>query len=277
MNSGERDDLKLLVGLCEVIFPAYCRYWAKDDSQIDWVGCEAKFKVEYDLAMDPGRQPDPISGNAFNVRKIILNGMRDRLFRMLHPTTKKPILGVFETKTKSRISEKEINTGLRADLQTLMYLFVTWLEMGEIPQYVKYNIVRRPDGHVPYRPKHSSVVDYLKLVKDDVAKRPDFYFSRWGVDVTKAELVSFKTKTFDPLLRRFIAWWDGVKKNPLGKGRFEYPHHSLNLNALTTKYGIADVWELIVNQNYRPYRIRSEAFPELADSFLVIPCFHGVN
>lgn len=253
LNSAELDTLEFLCGLAEITFPAYCKFWEHDDKKLDWVEREAKFDIPYTL----------------DERTIRLRGMRDGLFRMRLPGQKTPALGIFETKTKSRISEQEIRDGLMADMQTLFYCFVTHLITGEYPKRVKYNIIRRSGT---YRRKGEDTPTYLGRVKEEIAKKPDDYFSRFTVDLLPRDIDRFKQLTLDPLLRRFVQWWDSVKKNPVGQGRFlSSPHHSLNLGALIGKYGKADMWEMIVNKNMRPYRIRSEVFPELEDSFLATP------
>lgn len=259
LNSKELDTLEFICGLADITFPAYCKFWESDDRKLDWVEREAKFDIPYELP-----EVDGIPS-----RTIRLRGMRDGLFRMKLPGLSSPALGIFETKTKSRISEQEIRDGLMADMQTLFYCFVTYLITGEYPKRVKYNIIRRSDT---YRRKGEDTTTYLSRVRQDIEKRPDHYFSRFTVDLLQRDIDRFKELTLDPLLRRFVAWWDSVKKNPLGKERFKSsPYHSLNLGALTGKYGKADMWEKVVNNNMRPYRIRSEVFPELEDSFLVTP------
>lgn len=259
LNAAERDVLELLCGLAEVTFPAYCAYWAYDDKQINWLGRETQFDIPYTVETPEGP------------REIRLRGMRDGVFRLPQATKNvmQGALGLFETKNKSVISEREIIDGLRADQQTLFYCLATYLEFGEYPTNIKYNIIRRANQTSNYRRKGENIPDYLKRVKVDIAARPDFYFCRFKVDLSERDITDFQTYTLNPLLVRFIHWWDNVKKNPNGKGRFDSPYHSRNLNALHGKYGKADMWEMMVNNNSHPYRIRKEVFPELADSFQV--------
>lgn len=240
-----------LCALADVTFPAYCEYWAHDDKKVDWIGREEKFDVPYEVQTPDGP------------RTIRLRGMRDGLFKLAK------VMGVFETKTKSRISENEIRDNLRSDMQTLFYCFVTWVETGEMPRIIKYNVVRRADLY-----RRSSgrepIVEFMKRVKTDIATRPEHYFSRFRADLSSRDLSEFKRRTLDPLLCRFIHWWDNLKKSPVGNDRFKSPYHSLNCNALIGKYGKADMWEMLVKKNMKPYRIRTEVFPELEDSFLAI-------
>lgn len=252
LNPRESDTLDFLCGLAEITFPAYCDYWDADDKKLNWIGREEKFDVPYDVQMPDG-----------SIRTIRLRGMRDGLFR-----PKQSILGLFETKTKSRISENEIRDGLKADMQTLFYIFVTYLERGELPTTIKYNIIRRSDKK-PH--KNESVDSQLDRIKKDIKARPDFYFMRFNAELVKKDVDEFVRRTLNPLLVRFIHWWDNLKKSPLGNDRFQSPFHSLNLNSLIGKYGRADMYSAIVDRNRRPYRIRTAVFPELEDSFLVTP------
>lgn len=255
LHSKERDTLEFLLGLAEVTFPEYCRYWHEDDSATEWLGREEKFDVPYDVVMPDG-----------TIRQIRLRGMRDGLYRI----PKKGTLGLFETKNKSKIGESEIMDALRADFQTLFYIFVTQLERGELPEQVKYNVIRRSNK---YQRKGETNASLLKRIAEDIKdnrdKKDSYYFKRFKVDLLPSEIKEFEIKTLRPALVNFILWWDSVKKNPLREGRWSSPLHYRNLNALESKFGKADMWDAIVLGSTRPYRVRSEVFPELEDSFQV--------
>lgn len=252
-NSKERDTLDALCGLATVTFPHYCKYWGDDDKSIEWIGREEKFSVPYVVQTPEGP------------REIRLNGMRDGLFR------EKRMKGLFETKTKSRWSDYEIINGLKADMQTLFYCFVTAIETGEAPQTVKYNIIRRYDINKRLESKKNTLDSVMNEIDDDMIRRPEFYFARFRCDLAKSDIENFRKRTLDPLLVRFIHWWDNIKKNPTADGRFESPYHSLNLNSLIGKYGTADTWDIIVNKNFHNFQRRTSVFPELEDSFLDMP------
>lgn len=264
LHSRERDSLEQLLGLCEVVFPRYARYWHEDDSRIHWVKRESQFRVPYEVNTPEGP------------RKIHLRGMRDGVYRV--PNTGK--LGVFETKNKARIVDDDIKDGLKADMQTMFYVWATYLELGELPEQIIYNVIRRTalyrrKGDARKGTQPESDQDYLKRVAQDIDKDPSNYFMRWVVDLTPVEVRDFVVKTLDPLLVRFIQWHDSLKKNPLRHERWidgnRSPFHFLNLNALVGKYGKAQEYELIVNNATRLYRLRKETFPELEESFLLIP------
>jgi len=242
-STADKDTLDYLIILAEITYPAYCNHWKEDDAKIEWVSPEEKFSINYNLHTPTGPT---------NIR---LRGMRDALIRINGDS------GIFETKTKSRINEEEIRDGLKSDMQTMIYLFATYLETGELPKKVLYNVIRRS---TMYRRKEESIISYAKRLEEDIDKRPDFYFMRWEVDITKTDVINFKSKTLDPLLIQFVDWYNSVKKNI--NDRFQSPCHFQNSNALFGKYGRSDMWAAMQG-NTRPYSIRKVPFPELQESF----------
>lgn len=263
LHQGERDTLEGILSLAELTFPPYCRYWAADDKKIEWIARESKFKIPYEVQTPEGP------------RKVLFRGMRDGVYRV--PKTGK--LGIFETKNKSKIDDAEIRDGLKADMQTLFYSFVTFLELGEMPEQVTYNIIRRCTVYKRKGRGKNAVPEtqeaYMKRVKQDIDKHNNQYYIRYAVDLLHSDINYFVTRTLNPLLVAFIQWHDSLKKNPLYHERWaegnRSPYHFLNLNGLQGKYGKSQMWEFIVNGNLRHYRVRQEVFPELEDSFLVIP------
>jgi len=108
INSNERDLMKEVVAQLRVVYPLYCEHWASDDQKIEWINREEKFRVPYTIAAESG----PI--------KLVLRGMRDGVIRT-HGE-----LGIFETKTKSRINTDEIRDALKSDMQTMFYILATY-------------------------------------------------------------------------------------------------------------------------------------------------------
>jgi hypothetical protein len=199
-------------------------------------------------------------------QKILLRGMRDGLYSFQENT-----FGIFETKTKSRIVEQEILDGLQYDMQTMMYCFCTFLETGNYPNQVTYNVIRRPEM---YRRKNEESVNYFRRLGEDIDSRPDHYFKRYRVHILKADIEMFRDKTLTPLLKLFVQWWESIKKNPLSEdangvpGRWSSPYHYLNSSALVGKYGKTAMWDAIFGDK-SIYKIRQEVFPELEESFQV--------
>lgn len=246
-SSAERDTLEYILGLSKITFPYYCKYWNDDDRQLNWIGREQKFKLPY--TFHTGTEE----------RTIILRGMRDGLY------TNNEVYGVFETKTKSRVVESDIIDGLKSDMQTMFYCFSTYLETGRFPNQVKYNIIRRSET---YRRKNESLPQYLKRVELDIIGNPEHYFKRYTADISQEDIERFVTRTLNPILNLFCKWWDSIKKNPIGEGRFQSPLHYLNSASLVGKYGKVEMWDAIFG-NLRPYTVRQDVFPELTESFQV--------
>jgi hypothetical protein len=254
-NSKDRDTLNFICSLAEITFPQYCHYWSYDDSHINWIAREQKFKVKYNF-------PSPEGGE----REVHLRGMRDGLYEYKDKVSGEMIYGVFETKNKSRIVESEIMDNLHADMQTMLYVFSAYLETGRYPNQVKYNVIRRADL---YRRKNEQLHAYMNRVENDIISRPEHYFKRYTARITSTDIHNFVTKTLNPVLNLFVQWYDSIKKNPVGKDRFQSPYHYLNSTALVGKYGKAEMWDAIFG-NLLNYNLRTNVFPELSDSFQVM-------
>ena len=246
-NSADRDTLNYILGLAEVTFPPYCEFWRQDDLAINWIGREEKFSVKHTIQ------------NKNGPREITLRGMRDGIYQ--HGN----VLGIFETKTKTKIVQQEIEDLLQSDMQTLIYAYCTYLQTGSYPNRVKYNVIRRADL---YRRKGENTQDYLQRVAEDIKVRPEHYFHRFTVHITPDNINNFVKKTLDPILALFVEWWDGVKKNPVGEGRWEYPFHYQNSTALVGKFGKVAMWDAIFGRT-QSYLVRDQIFPELEDCFQV--------
>ena len=246
LSSSEKDTLNLILGLAKVTFPLYCKYWEKSDRKISWIKREEKFSVHYSLPTPTGSQD------------ILLRGMRDGIFRQ------DGVLGVFETKTKSVMpNEDNMKDSLKNDMQTMLYSFTTFLETGEKPQKVLYNVIRRSKM---YRRKEENLNSYLKRVEEDIKSRPEHYFQRWNISITSEDLTNFVNNSLNPILVEFVHWYKSIKKKPLERSLS--PYHYQNYNALFGKYGRSIMFEA-TQGNYRNYTCREHPFPELSDSFQV--------
>lgn len=249
-NSRERDDLNYLLGLAEIVFPRYCHYWQADDSQIEWIMREQKFDQVYRF---PGISEE---------KSIRLRGMIDGLFTYKNnPNT----FGVFETKTKVKIDDKDIMDNLQYDMQTMMYCLCAYLKTGVYPNTIKYNVIRRPDL---YRRKDETHNSYMQRVAEDIDKRPDHYFIRYNnTAILQDDIDKFARCTLNPILNLFLQWEESTVKKNL-EDRFQSPYHFLNSSALVGKYGKVAMWDAIFG-DMQPYKVRTQVFPELEESFQV--------
>lgn len=240
----DQDTMRKTLTAAEAVFPLYHKHVAEDDEKQKWVAREQLFNIPYEFPIASGL------GSA----KITLRGMRDGTYR----TNRKGCLGLFETKTKGQIDDNAIAAGLRADLQTMFYLHTLWLEYGECPKEVLYNVIRRPGQKFLDRDNYAS---FKTRIKEDIEKRPDYYFRRWEVNVLQSDLETFRRTVLDPALGVMLQWWESIKNHPFD--RFQSPYHFVNLSALYTKYGPARMYGLMVLGKAWDYYTRSSVFPEL--------------
>ena len=234
--------------LAEVIFPHYIRYYKEDDTHQIWVDREKPFEIAHTFDSLP-------QGNNLSTPEIVkLRGIMDGVYRM-----KDQNIGLFETKTASQIDDLAIQSGLRADMQTLLYLYALSVVYDRHPTQVLYNVIRRP-GQILGKTEDMS--RYRARVDADIHKRPEWYFRRYEVTVLEQDLRNFITGVLDPVIRRILQWWRSVEEAPFD--RFKSPYHYLNLNALLNKYGKAALYDLIVLGRKNGYSQRSLVFPEFA-------------
>jgi hypothetical protein len=67
---------------------------------------------------------------------------------------------------------------------------------------------------------------FYKRVGEEIDKKPDYYFMRWDVTISKQKVDQFEQRTLQPLLTQLCNWWDKlhayfVKKPDM---RWQYPH-----------------------------------------------------
>lgn len=234
-------ELDLLALQVRAVFPVYADYYKDADKRIKWIEREKLFTA-----------PKEILGEM-----VPLRGKRDGAYRF-----GKNELGLFETKTKSKIDQRAISNLLRCDFQTLLYLWALREEHGVCPTELTYNVVKRPTLRQGAK---ESVTDFCKRIALDARRQPHNYFLRWAVTIRSADLDRFDQHILTPTLNAFVSWWRGTQKNPSPAGRNagSNPLHYTNLNALVTPYGHADLYDLLVVGDKTGYYRRSSPHPEL--------------
>jgi len=132
-----------------------------------------------------------------------LRGKRDGMLR-----DAKGNLWLFETKTKSQISDDTVTSTLAFDFQSLFYLTANQAELkarGEKAKLVgvRYNVIRKPQHK---QKDGESLADYSGRIADDVAKRPDHWFFRYEARYGKKTLEEFQGQLLAKL-QAFDYWW----------------------------------------------------------------------
>lgn len=242
INPSDFGTMEQTLANAEAIFPHYVKHWQEYDAQVSWLKREHVFRIPHKFLDFSGV-----------TREVDLTGMRDGDIRDIAGG-----LGLFETKTKSSIDDIAIQDGLRADLQTCLYLYSLRREYREEPTNILYNIIRRPQLRIK---KDEPMDVYKQRVSDDIAERPEWYFRRFVVTVVPGDIENFIETTLDPVLRQMYQWWESIKDDPFH--RWASPYHYRSLPALMTKYGKAWHYNLSVRGLKNEYYQKSSPFPEL--------------
>lgn len=242
LNPSDLGTMEQTLANAEAIFPTYVAYWKDYDAKIRYIQREHVFKFPHTFTTFSGSKEE-----------ILLTGMRDGDIRDINGG-----LVLFETKTKSSIDDIAIQDGLRADLQTCLYLYSLFREYKEEPVGILYNIIRRPQLRLK---KGEPMCDYKQRVIADIKERPDWYFRRFEVTVLPGDIQVFVDTTLDPVLRQLHQWWESIKNDPFH--RWASPYHYRSLPALMTKYGKAWHYNLTIRGLKNEYYLKSSPFPEL--------------
>ena len=201
LQSHQREEFEKLMAMVEGAVHGHTRYWLKDNKTMNWVAREHQFDLPYEL----------------DGKVIRLRGKIDGIYRETKDSNR---LWVFESKTKSEIDQEGLHRTLRQDLQTMMYCLAVSAMFNEDVSGVLYNVIRRPS----IRPrKDESLAQFAVRVKEDYQTRPEFYFHRWEVLLEKNDLELWRTRMFEPLLRKVIVWWESIKDDPFNP--WNSPHH----------------------------------------------------
>jgi len=257
----DRDKVAQVKGMITVLFPAYIEYWQWRDEDLEWIERECRFQFNHTVRRYSPRVEGSSAVRDSKDTVVPLRGMRDGAFR-----DNLGNLFLFETKTKSKIDESVLTGTLRQDFQTLLYCYSLMVEHGECPLGVLYNIVRRPSQKFGAKDTMGS---FLSRIKKDVDKRPEHYFLRYNIQLTKEDIATFIRCTLDPMLRSFLDWYETISSDHMQ--RFESQLHFMNPNALVDQYGKCDLFDLLVREARALYYCRREPFPELAEPKVKIP------
>ncbi len=180
-------DLEENYGLAEIVLEGYMDYWQKEHSSLEWVALEEKFCVQFRPSIQLGLAlPD-----------IPVRGKRDGVFRSGNS------LWLFETKTKARIEDESILDTLAFNMQNNIYMWSGQIDYGEKFGGVLYNLVRRPQLKQGAR---ENLRDFLSRVRDDIKKRPDFYFVRYNLASSSGEKEKWM-RYFKGVMWKLIMWY----------------------------------------------------------------------
>lgn len=222
--------------LLEALMPVYFKYWKKDFDLV-WQRVEKEFKF-----------PITIQHPLAKATKTFIRGKIDGSFG--RQADSRPWL--FETKTKSRLSEQgesSLADILPHELQVNIYLLYLWQVGKRVPDGLLYNIIRRPGMR---QKKKETIVAYAKRVADDIRRNPDYYFIRLQMHVERKDLEKNELELRD-MVSDFLLWWNGLAG------------HYKNSNMCENKYGTCAFLPVCARGDYTGFYKRDKVFRELAD------------
>jgi len=262
---------------CLYQFPVYAKYWSKNQAQLTPLMQEEVFKIPYTY-----------TSQLFTNRKTLtyyLRGKFDSVFIRKDSKGKEEIW-LQENKTKGDIDPEAIQRQLKFDLQTMLYLVALrekLKELGKDPNSLKgvrYNVVRRPlsggKGNIKQldakgnRPAETKQ-EYFTRLQQYFIEEPDYWFMRWQVEVSLADIENFEEKCLFPVLYNLgndYVFWNNAKLT----GNKQYHKEPRNSLHYVTPFGLYNVLaeggateydELIMTGNSVGLTRSNVLFPEL--------------
>ena len=236
--------------VCRTQFPIYVDYWSKHPDILKRTPLlsEQVFHVPYILP----------SG-----RTVYLRGKWDSVDLVEDKKTKS--VWLVENKSKGDINEQQIVRQLSFDLQSLFY-FIALTEFQRSlkedsriqdewdrvkPDWrkihgqmfnspiagVRYNVIRRPLSggkhtirqHQPTKsnPAGESKEEFYTRLGELIKGEPEFFFMRWNVRITEADVERFKREFLNPFLENLCdlyEWWSYCKGDGHDVWDFEFQH-----------------------------------------------------
>ena len=227
----QQEEIEKWYQVCKTQFPVYQEYWKGLKDTAKSIYQEKVFDVPYELP----------SG-----RMVKLKGKWDGV-----SSKRGRYAGIYldEFKTKSNPDEQRLRQQLTFDLQTMFYLVS--MSIGEFRNKkvkgVRYNIIRKPlsGGKGTIRPHKETKTRkaetkeefYHRLKVDYLEAEPEYWFQRWEVEVTEADINKFRNTFLDACLEQICCWYDWVTVTGMLKETEGYNTPSTCMH-YRTPYGI---------------------------------------
>lgn len=219
------EDVLKYYNLCKLQYPVYQDFWSKHPDVKDRTPFfqEVSFNIPYLLP----------SG-----RIVWLRGKFDSV-DLIGKAKATQSIYLQENKSKGDIDPIALQKQLKYDMQTLFYLTALYtlndyMEgkapaeintegimpdetiMGPLVGWngkiggVRYNVIRRPlaGGRHSIKQKQGQTIDqFYAELQQRIASDCEFFFMRWKIDFTKAEVERFQKQTLIPLLEQLCDWY----------------------------------------------------------------------
>lgn len=217
-------DLTFYKTVCYCVITNYILYYQKDFKTAKFMNTEREFAVE--------------------IFDILWRGKIDGE----HLIKKEKSLWVLERKTKGRISDDTITRSLSLDFQGRLYCKAKEVEFKNNVLGFIYDVIRTPQMRLR---KNDTLDDFQKRLNEDIEKRPDYYFMRWEVPLTKQDKESFQ-----------------IDLNDLSHELLDYIHNGYNVlkrNTFACNDGIVpcEYLDACIQENMSGYFQSDRIFTEL--------------
>ena len=211
------------MNVCRVQFPCYVQYWAKHpdvENRIPLLA-EQTFDVPYPL---PSGRVSRLRGKWDSV-DLVGKG-------------KTAAIWLQENKTKGDIDEPQLKRQLSSGFQLQTMLYLVALANFEVPRGgsvmsqlrrndtagVRYNIVRRPlsgGRHSIKQKQGQTAEEFYTELGERIAREPEFFFMRWNVGISAADIARFRRECLDPVLESMYddwEWWSWMEPRQSRRG-----------------------------------------------------------
>lgn|SRR3990167_548691 len=224
INPEEEQLAEIQSVMIEKTLSGYFKYWYKEDfKKVKWLEQEKEFKFK------------------LNNNVVPIRGIRDAAYSI------KEGIYLFETKTKAQIDESTLSELLAFDFQVMLYAVSMNNDYGKYPIACRYNIIRRPSNRLG---KNENLEQFGKRLEEEVKKRPEYYYVRYMIDISKKQLEEFQ-KELEIIINEFVAWNEGKLKT------FK------NIGSCVTKFGVCQYLPICAYNDFSKFRKTDEVHSEL--------------
>lgn len=182
-----------------------------------------------------------------------------------------------ENKTKGIIEEHELSNQLSFDLQTMYYVIALqhYLKTNKIKKKiagVRYNVVRRPlsggKGSIKQRKASKNKPaetkeEYWDRLQQYFIDEPEYWFKRWNVYLSAADVEYFKRIFLEPCLEHLCLWYDQMTGKEIeAQDDFSFLHYRIP-NGVHFSYGSKEISEYLRTGSTSGLRKVDRLFKEL--------------
>lgn len=228
INTETESMLQECLLIAEITLPEYFKFWWKTDYyKINWRNLEQEFKIPYTT-----KKGD----------KTFIRGKKDGVTGVKY-------VKLFETKTKSMVNLDDLIDTLWYEFQVKIYNWAIKKTYKQLPSGVNYNIIRKTSLT---KRVNEPLVIFGKRVREDIKKRPDFYFMRLDISIAPKDMENFDEE-LDNIVQEFIDWRKGKLKT------------YQNTSACVDKYGRCPFLNICSRGDYSGHYKRKSVYRELED------------